>query len=159
MCVALRAGVNKTTLYRHWPTKGALVRAALIGAGRLELDVPDTGSLRGDLEALVRQVVSLLTAPPASDVVVAALGAATRAPELADAAADFFADRIAREQAVFDRAAARGELPADVEPALVMDLLAGAVWLRVVLRRRPLGPDYPARAVAAVLHGIAPAAE
>ncbi|WP_354637719.1 TetR/AcrR family transcriptional regulator [Kitasatospora camelliae] len=155
--VAARSGVNKTTLYRYWPSKGALLSAALIGSDRLDLAVPDTGSLRGDLDALVRQVVALLTEPPAADIAVAALGAATRGPELAGAVAGFFADRLAREQAVFDRAVARGELAADTDPALVMDLLAGAVWLRAVLRRRPLEPEFAARTVAAVLDGLTPA--
>ncbi|MGW6915895.1 TetR/AcrR family transcriptional regulator [Kitasatospora sp. NPDC054939] len=155
--VAQRAGVNKTTLYRYWPSKGALVSAALTGARRLELAVPDTGSLRGDLEALVRQVVGLLTAPPTAELAVPVFGAVTRSPELADSVRDFFADRLAREQVVLDRAVTRGELPAGTDPALLMDLLAGAVWVRAVLRRTPLEPDFPRRAVTAVLHGIAPA--
>lgn len=155
--VAQRAGVNKTTLYRYWSSKGALVSAALIGARRLELAVPDTGSLRGDLEALVRQVVGLLTAPPTAELAVPVFGAVTRSPELADCVRDFFADRLAREQVVLDRAVTRGELPVGTDPALLMDLLAGAVWVRVVLRRTSLEPDFPQRAVTAVLHGIAPA--
>jgi Tetracyclin repressor-like, C-terminal domain/Bacterial regulatory proteins, tetR family len=54
-----------------------------------------TGSLRGDLVALVEGVRRLLTEPPACDVAVAALGAAVRHPELD--ARRFFADRFAEE--------------------------------------------------------------
>ncbi|WP_336048311.1 TetR/AcrR family transcriptional regulator [Streptomyces sp. CA2R101] len=151
--VAQRSGVNKTTLYRWWPSKGALLGAALIGARQLELTPPDTGSLEGDLEALLGTMTTLLTARPASDIAVAALGAVTHSPELASHVKDFFADRIAREQVVFDRAVARGEITADTDPMLLMDLLAGAAWVRIVLRQLPLEKDFVARTVRTVLNG------
>lgn len=151
--VAQRSGVNKTTIYRWWPSKGALLGAALIGARQLDFTPPDTGSLAGDLEALLHTVVTLLTTRPASDIAVSVLGAATQSPELAVHVRDFFADRIALEQPVFDRAVARGELPADTDITLLMDLLAGAAWVRVVLRQLPLEDDFVARTVGIVLDG------
>ncbi|MFE7539159.1 TetR/AcrR family transcriptional regulator [Streptomyces platensis] len=151
--VAQRSGVNKTTIYRWWPSKGALLGAALIGARQLDFTPPDTGSLTGDLESLLHTVVTLLTTQPASDVAVSVLGAATQSPELAVHVRDFFADRIALERPVFDRAIARGELAADTDVTLLMDLLAGAAWVRVVLRQLPLGKDFVSRTVATVLNG------
>ncbi|MEV4242437.1 TetR/AcrR family transcriptional regulator [Streptosporangium canum] len=152
--VAERSGVNKTTIYRWWPSKAALLAAALVEADLLAMEPPDTGSLRKDLEALVQGVAALLTRPPAADVAVAALGAAVHRPELAAATRRFFADRFAREEAVFDRARRRGELPATADPMLIMDLLAGAVWLRTVFRGLPLDDDFAAKAVSAVLDGL-----
>ncbi|MFD9207205.1 TetR/AcrR family transcriptional regulator [Streptomyces sioyaensis] len=151
--VAQHSGVNKTTIYRWWPSKGALLGAALIGARQLDLAPPDTGSLRGDLEALLHTIATLLTTPPASDIAVAVLGAATHSTELAVHVKDFFADRIAREEPVFTRAVARGELPADTDPMLLVDLLAGAAWIRVVLRQLPLEKDFVSRTVRTVLEG------
>ncbi|GAA2991744.1 TetR/AcrR family transcriptional regulator [Streptosporangium longisporum] len=153
--VAERSGVNKTTIYRWWPSKAALLAAALVEADLLVLEPPDTGGLRGDLEALVEGMVALLTRPPASDVAVAALGAAVHHPELAEASRRFFADRFAREAAVFERARRRGELPATADPMLIMDLLAGAVWLRAIFRGLPLDEGFPAQVVSAVLDGSA----
>ncbi|MFF4603390.1 TetR/AcrR family transcriptional regulator [Streptomyces sp. NPDC001339] len=151
--VAQRSGVNKTTLYRWWPSKGALLGAALIGGRQLDLTLPDTGSLQGDLEALLRTAVELLSTPPACDIAISALGAVTHSPELAGVLRDFFADRISREQPVFTRAVARGELPADADPMLLVDLLAGAAWLRIVLRQAPVDEDFVSRAVHTVLNG------
>ncbi|MEU8201492.1 TetR/AcrR family transcriptional regulator [Streptosporangium sp. NPDC049046] len=151
--VAERSGVNKTTIYRWWTSKAALLAAALVEADLLAMEPPDTGDLRGDLEALVGGVAALLTRPPAADVAVAALGAAVHHPELAEATRRFFADRFAREKAVFDRARRRGELPAGADPLLIVDLLAGAVWLRAVFRGLPLDDDFAARAVSTVLDG------
>ncbi|UQA90802.1 TetR/AcrR family transcriptional regulator [Streptomyces halobius] len=151
--VAQRSGVNKTTIYRWWRSKGALLGAALTGARRLDLEPSDTGSLEGDLEALLRSIVTLLTAPPASDIAVATLGAVTHSPDLAVRVREFFADRLAREQPVFDRAMARGELTADVDPMHLVDLLAGVAWLCVVLRQQPIEKDFVSRAVSTVLRG------
>ncbi|WP_432147062.1 TetR/AcrR family transcriptional regulator [Streptomyces sp. bgisy084] len=151
--VAQRSGVNKTTIYRWWPSKGALLGAALIGARQLDFTAPDTGSLTGDLEALLHTVVTLLTTRPASDIAVSVLGAATQSPELAVHVRDFFADRMRLEQPVFDRAVARGELAADTDATLLMDLLAGAAWVRVVLRQLPLEQGFVSRTVAIVLDG------
>ncbi|MET8861697.1 TetR/AcrR family transcriptional regulator [Nonomuraea sp. NPDC004580] len=150
--VAERSGVNKTTIYRWWPSKAALLGAALVESDVLGFTVPDTGSLRGDLVALVEGVRRLLTEPPGSDIAVAALAAAVRHPELDGRR--FFADRFARERAVFERAARRGELPGSADPLLIMDLLAGAVWMRAVLRGMKVGDGFAAEAVALVLDGV-----
>ncbi|MCK2220993.1 TetR/AcrR family transcriptional regulator [Actinomadura sp. ATCC 31491] len=150
--VAERSGVNKTTIYRWWPSKAALLGAALVEADVLGFDPPDTGSLRGDLVALVEGMIRLLTEEPSADIAVAALGAAVRHPELD--ARRFFADRFAREREIFDRAVARGELAASADPMLVVDLLAGAVWLRVVFRGLPAPDGFADAAVSALLDGV-----
>nr|BFE86958.1 hypothetical protein GCM10020093_095590 [Planobispora longispora] len=88
---------------------------------------------------------------------MAALGAAVHHPELAETARRFFADRLAREEQIFERARRRGELREDADPMLIMDLLGGAVWLRTVFRGLPLDDGFAAEAVRTVLDGSAPA--
>ncbi|MGW0517792.1 TetR/AcrR family transcriptional regulator [Crossiella sp. NPDC003009] len=151
--VAARSGVHKTTIYRWWADKDALLGAALLNSALLELPVPDTGTLRGDLLALTRHVLRLLTTEPSASVVTAALAAAGR-PVLARLAHEFFADRFDRELVLFERAVARGELPADTDAKLVVDLLAGAVWTRVLLRQERPPADYAAQAVDLVLAAL-----
>ncbi|MEW9547279.1 TetR/AcrR family transcriptional regulator [Nonomuraea sp. NPDC050783] len=150
--VAERSGVNKTTIYRWWPSKAALLGAALVEADLLGFDPPDTGSLRGDLVALVDSVIRLLTEAPSADIAVAALGAAVRHPELD--ARRFLADRFAREREIFERAVRRGELAASADPMLIVDLLAGAVWLRVVFRGLRVPDGFADQAVSALLDGV-----
>lgn len=151
--VAARAGVNKTTIYRWWSDKDALLGAALVQSDLLRLTVPDTGSLRGDLRGLVRELVELMTGEATSRVVVAALGAVAGRPRLEWLAREFVADRLSGERAVFDRAVARGELRATVEPAVIVDLLAGAVWSRVMLRQAPVSEEFAEQVVDVVLGG------
>jgi AcrR family transcriptional regulator len=150
--VAERSGVNKTTIYRWWPSKAALLGAALVESDILGFEPPDTGSLRGDLVALTEQVQDLLTRPPASDIATAALAAAARHPELN--ARRFFADRFAREQVIFERARRRGDLPESADPLLIVDLLAGAVWMRAVFRDLPFPDGFATQAVSALLDGL-----
>ncbi|MEV2251514.1 TetR/AcrR family transcriptional regulator [Streptomyces sp. NPDC050147] len=154
--IAEKSGVNKTTIYRWWPSKSALLGAALIDAPLLDLPMPDTGHLRGDLEHLVDGLVRLLTTQPSGAVAQSVLGAAVGDPGLATYIQGFFADRLAREQVVIDRAVARGELPPDTDTMTLMDLLAGAVWLRAVFRRLPLDDDFARRTVSTVLDGVRP---
>jgi AcrR family transcriptional regulator len=149
--VAERAGVNKTTIYRWWPSKAALLGAALIDAPLLRFAVPDTGSLHGDLEALIETLVELLTEPASAPLAAAALGAAAQNPELAALVRAFFADRLAGELPIFTRATKRGELAAEADPMLIMDALAGAVWVRTLLRGLPIEKDF-AKKLATLLH-------
>ncbi|MFJ2738586.1 TetR-like C-terminal domain-containing protein [Streptomyces sp. NPDC087440] len=151
-----RRGQHKTTLYRWWPSKGALLGAALVNGTHLGFPLPDTGSLQGDLEAVLGSVVTLLTTPTASKIAVAALGAITQSPELAAHARTFFANRLAKEQPILDRAITRGELAPDTDPALLMhlmDMLAGAAWLRIAFRQVPLDDAFVTRTVHTALHG------
>ncbi|MBS9534092.1 TetR/AcrR family transcriptional regulator [Mycobacterium sp. M1] len=149
--VAARVGVNKTTIYRWWPSKEALLGAALLDSEALYFDMPDTGSLRGDLLALAEHVAGLLVANTA--VVTAIFGAAQRKPQLAELLHDFSADRLARERPIFERAVQRGELPPDVDPKTVMDLLDGAIWFRVLVRGEQIPPGFLAAIVDAILAG------
>ncbi|MFC4127437.1 TetR/AcrR family transcriptional regulator [Nocardia rhizosphaerae] len=140
--VARRSGVNKTTLYRWWPSKDALLAAALTVAAPLRISIPDTGSFRGDLAALGLEIARLLTAEDTAAIAAAVLSASASRPALATVGHRFFSERLEREQAIFDRAIARGEIPADTDVGTVIDLLAGSLWARLVLRGLTLSPDY-----------------
>ncbi|MFQ6395959.1 TetR/AcrR family transcriptional regulator [Nocardia sp. KC 131] len=153
--IASRSGVNKTTIYRWWPSKDAVLAAALVKSDLLAFAMPDTGSLRGDLLALMREITQLLTGANTAPIVATVLAAAPRRPELAAVAHTFFVERLTREQPMFERAIGRGELPLSVDPAMIMDLLAGAIWFRILLRNEPLTPDYLNGAVDLVLQGTA----
>jgi AcrR family transcriptional regulator len=115
--VAARAHASKTTIYRRWPGKPELVRAAVDSriTGQL-LAVPDTGSLRADLLSVMRAMRSHLT--PQFMAMMSGLVHAMRTDTtLAGRLRSLFDhDSVAEE--VIRRAAARGELPARTAPAL-----------------------------------------
>ncbi|MEV4921332.1 TetR/AcrR family transcriptional regulator [Streptomyces roseoverticillatus] len=148
--VAERAGVNKTTIYRWWPSKAPLLRSALLHSRVLDVEIADTGSLRGDLVALAGQMVRMVSDQRTSVVARAMLSGGGQ-DELAVVARDFFADRLERERPLFARAVARGELAADADPVLLIDLIAGAVWMRALLRQLPLEKGFVESVVDAVV--------
>ncbi|WP_406389342.1 TetR-like C-terminal domain-containing protein [Streptomyces sp. NBC_00887] len=154
--VALESGVDSKAIRRAWPLgPPGLVRAALIEAETRGSGSPDTGSLRGDLEFLVDQVLTLLTSELTRSAVRAlAAGSDTFEDELGLLARDFFADRFTREHPVFLRAVERGELPAEAEPLLLVKLVADSEWVRAALREAPPLPRGFAESVVRVVHPV-----
>jgi AcrR family transcriptional regulator len=131
--VAARAHAGKGALYRRWPSKAALVVDAVV-AWRQEfapLSIPDTGSLRGDVEAVIANV-------PTTDVgqvalIVGLATAASRDPELRAALSEHVLERPRRAvREMLDRAVERGEIPRDRVLDLVPDVIIGLNALRVL---------------------------
>ena len=135
--IAARAGVGKATIYRHWSSK-AEVAVEAFTAFIPPLDDPDTGSLAGDLRAVLLQIVDGLTHSPLAGILPSLVEAAERDPELERLFQDFGRTRRAVLRAVLDRAAARGELRAGVDPDLAIDVLVGPIFTRRLITRAPL---------------------
>ncbi|WP_233600262.1 TetR/AcrR family transcriptional regulator [Micromonospora sp. M71_S20] len=127
--VAERSGVAKTTIYRHWDGHAALVLDAFDNVRRIP-DDPDTGTLRDDLVELVTGLAAALSHGPAAGLWFALVDAAERNPQLA---ALHHREADARHAVILQavtRGISRGELPADTDPAEVLDLLAGPIFYR-----------------------------
>lgn len=157
--VARRAQVHKTTVYRRWPTREALVAAALEG---LALDAaaraPDTGSLRGDLLGLLGGVAAFLGRPEGRAVARAAL-AADAEPHVADLAARRLrAPPAAAIEALVARARARGEWRDDVPADLVLPTLVGALLHRTLLEHADPDRGWLEGVIDVLLRGVAPRA-
>lgn len=151
--VARRSGVNKTTLYRWWPSKPSLVAATFRHAIARDLPVPDTGALRADLVALVRSKAAFFADGPgrlAADV-LAHTGADAELARLAD---ELLGEHCAHVAQVTGRARARGELTGPVDDDLLADLLLGPVWLRAVVTHRPLSAEEADTLVDTLLTGL-----
>ncbi|GGP54873.1 TetR/AcrR family transcriptional regulator [Saccharothrix coeruleofusca] len=153
--VAKRAGAGKSALYRRWRTKQEMVLAVLAEISVPRVEVVDTGTLRGDLHALVTSVAAWLTEPPFSRIIPDLVAEITRAPDLAEAiAASIGAPRRALARKVLERAVARGELAPDTDLEMAQDLPAALVYWRMVVRRAPVEPDYLDRVTDTVLRAL-----
>ena len=123
--VARRSGVHKTTIYRRWKDREGLVADAVADrATGARMPFPDTGDIDTDLLRLARMIVAFLTSPAGGTVAVASMSDAGRIPEVAGAKRRFFEALFRQAEPVVSGAIARGELPADTDPAeLVRTLL------------------------------------
>jgi AcrR family transcriptional regulator len=129
--VASRAGVNKTTIYRRWPTKAELVAAALCSCDDACKEAPDTGSLRRDLLELLRETSNRMTAPERRGVARVMMTEVAH-PEVASIGLTLRREFFARWRTVIRRAASRGELPARSDAELICQTIAGVVLMRLL---------------------------
>ncbi|HEY7052248.1 MAG TPA: TetR/AcrR family transcriptional regulator [Mycobacterium sp.] len=154
--VAARAGVGKTTVYRRWPTKPALVIEAI----RLALPTltpTDTGDLRNDLLIAVRGVMYAFAHTPVGAVIPALAADVMTDPQQAEQ----FRNQLIRPRRsavdeILHRAAARGELPPDADTDVLLDVYAGAVFYRILISGEPVTDLLAEQLVDLLLNGKTP---
>ncbi|MEW1860558.1 TetR/AcrR family transcriptional regulator [Streptomyces sp. NPDC088194] len=153
--IATRAGVGKMTIYRWWPSRGAIVLDLLDQTANVAADPPDSGDLAADLHALLAEVISILTPPftsPATGLIAEALQDADLANDLRER---LIRPRIATFKQRIRRAQDAGELPADADPDVALDLLYGPLYHRMALHLGMPDPDYLDTLIAHVLRALA----
>ena len=137
--VADRAGVSKATIYRRWPSKHALIvdaHRALFDA----TDAPDTGTLRGDLLALLDRVADVMEQPAVIGMMQASVGEMMTNAEVAEVfRAQVMEPRLELIHAVFARADKRGDLRPGVDWRVMAYALIGSNVFRVSIMGEP--PD------------------
>jgi AcrR family transcriptional regulator len=148
--VVRRSGVAKTTVYRHWPTREALV---LDAASRIsaEQEVPDTGSLEGDLRALLADTGHRLSTARWSSVVPSIVDVAERDPEFAEVHGRIQRGHAVAVRAVLQRAVDKGELPPSADHSAMVSALMGPLYYRRWFSREPIDDAFIATIVANVV--------
>lgn len=152
--IAARAGAGKASVYRRWPSKEDLVLDALDHVVRAEVPIPDTGSLRTDLELAWGDLLRFVASPRGRVLIRLLLAAPGPAEGLERVHRNLWARQQEMAAASLERARDRGELRADVADDVVIDQLMGPILARVVTGRPlPDASDVP-RLVELTLHGI-----
>lgn len=151
--VAARARAGKATLYRRWPSKSDLVMDAVAqvgGAPTLD-DLPNTGSLRGDLVALLRPQ------SPEEDEQILALvrgisSLLSADGDLAPAASTALVETlVAPQRLLMQRAVVRGEIAADVDIETLALITPSITAFRLIVQRKPVDVDHLVHLVDTVL--------
>jgi AcrR family transcriptional regulator len=158
--VARGADVNKTTIYRRWPTREALIAAALEGIlDDVAARAPDTGSLRGDLLGLLAELGRFLARPEGRAVARAALSNQAESSVAALAARRLGGQGADDVTPLMARAIARGEWREGVSGPQVVHALVGALLHRALLEHAEITEAWLASTVDLVLVGVLPRGE
>jgi AcrR family transcriptional regulator len=148
--IAARAGVGKQTIYRWWPSKAAVVLEALLEDSSVSITEPNTGSLRADLKIYLTAAYTSMQGrlgPMLRGLAAEALLDPEFKAEFLRAYEQPWRDIVA---SILRKAAARGELPADFDEEIVVDMLFGFKWLRLLFGHAPLDAQAAARVAALV---------
>jgi len=158
--VAARAGVGKTTIYRRWKSKEALVLAAIQGL-QAEAPIIDTGDLRADLLAMVSTALALGRSSPLVQKLFfrAATELAAKPEILRGLLTQLLPTRFQDFAHVIERAKARGELRADLDTDVALGMIAGPIFyhwlLGEIVSSAPPPADLTEQIVEAIFHGLA----
>jgi len=151
--VAERAGVGKASIYRRWPSRGALAIDATLGDYLAGQPTRDTGGLEGDLLATARDWIRTVKRQPWGRTLKGLIAEVLHDPSLAGAWRERFVERVRQpRRPIVERAVARGEVPTGSDPELIMDLLYGPLYHRYLNGHLPLDDSFAkgvARMVAA----------
>jgi AcrR family transcriptional regulator len=154
--VASRAGVGKATIYRRYRSKAELVTDA-VGGIVDEIEVPDSGSTRADLLALMRDAVQFYRGSLAAQLMPSVVDEMSRNPEFAAVARErFLSGRKAALNEVFERAILRGDLRRDLDIELALDVLAGPLFYRLLITGGPIDERLAEHVVELIMRGFAP---
>ncbi|MFY9478302.1 MAG: TetR/AcrR family transcriptional regulator [Aquabacterium sp.] len=148
--VAKRAGVHTATIYRRWETQAALIAFA---GGRMATGLmppQDTGSLEGDLRAMLRNLRTFLESEGGAALVAIAF-ASGNAPEIAELKRIYWAARAEKRTPMFKRACLRGEMDDQADFEELIEMAIGPLYVRRYISNRPIDDALIDRVVAQVL--------
>jgi AcrR family transcriptional regulator len=152
--IAADANVGKTTVYRWWPTKAALVADAFLASAEEELQFPNTGSVQKDMSLQMKRLIRILRSKRGK-VVAALLAGGQSDPELIEAFRErFLWPRRRQAYQTLQRGIDRGELPADSDLDLILDSLYGPIYMRFLIRHDKLHEGFADEICALVLQGL-----
>jgi AcrR family transcriptional regulator len=156
--VAERAGVAKTTIYRHWTSRSRLIFDAFRNllapeAMRNDRGAWAEGDVREGLVHLLRGLIRGLTESAWAPAVSTLVDAGDRDPEMRQLIHDFLVDAMSGARILIASARERGELAATVDPGVAVDMLVGPVFYRRLVSRETLGPEFAEQVVERFLMG------
>jgi AcrR family transcriptional regulator len=149
--IAAAAGVGRQTIYRWWPSKGAVLAEALAESAQRVAPAPDTGSFHGDLRRLLVTSFEIAGREPAAGLLRSVVAEAQRDRLTAAALADFARRRREQLVTVVERARTRGDLDGSVDADFLAEQAFAVLWYRLTVTGAPVGAETADRLTDALL--------
>lgn len=152
--IARRAGTSKPAIYRRWPGKAHVVHEAVFPISEAT-ELPDTGSLRGDVREMMRRTAAVLTTPAARGALPGLVGEMAADPALHAALLERFGHVLSRGLTDWlDQAVARGEVRPEVTAADLVEAIAGITFMALITRGDALDDAWVERTAELITRGI-----
>ena len=152
--IAKRAGTSKPAIYRRWPSKAHVVHEAVFPISEAT-ELPDTGSLAGDLREMVRRATGVLTTPAARAAMPGLLAEMATDPTLHEKLLGRFGDITTRGMTErLDDAVRRGEVRPDVTAVDLVEAIAGMALMAIITRNHDLDDAWVERTATLITKGI-----
>ncbi|WP_296721571.1 TetR/AcrR family transcriptional regulator [Erythrobacter sp.] len=148
--VAEQAGVSRATLYRRWPEPVFLVGDALAATAADRIRIENTGSLRGDLAAMLTQIGVFIESSTGRAAIATSLMGRVQ-PEFTTQAKLLWERRREDVAPIFARAIKRGELAGDCDTDVLFAATSGALYMRMIVMAKPIDAEWISRTLALVL--------
>ena len=148
--IAERSGVARSTIYRNWSDRSALLADAFDHMCAFP-DIPDLGSMADELRFLAQAVAEALTTADWAKALPSLVGASHHDPGLAEAKMRFSEQRRRQTGAIFERAMTRGEIASGRDPQQLAEFFAAPLFFRFLMSHQPLDEAFVERHVAMVL--------
>ena len=139
--IAEAAGVGRQTIYRWWPTKGAVVAEAMTRGARAMVPPRATGSFREDLRCFLADSFAGLQDPGTRRALRQLASATVQDEHAAAVLAEFTAQRRAALRALLERGVGSGDIAAAADLGLLTDLAYGVLWYRLLIGHAPLDAE------------------
>lgn len=150
--VARRARAGKPTIYRWWPSKASLLLDVYQRQKRFAY--PDTGTLEDDLAGFLENLLANWRDTASGSIFRSIVAEAQSDDGAAKALAAYAADRRAQSGEMIERAKARGEVAADVDAAIIADLVSSFAWGHLLTGRLEANEEELRKVASAIVHGI-----
>ncbi|TCM45064.1 TetR family transcriptional regulator [Kribbella sp. VKM Ac-2568] len=140
--IAARAGVGKQTIYRWWPSKGAVILDALL-AEQAEVELPDTGDFTADLRKVLRATVDEFADANTSATLRALMIDMQHEPALSESVLErMLGPQLAATKRRLESAQQAGQLSADLDLDVAVEIIFGPIYHRWLLQTNPLDQAY-----------------
>jgi AcrR family transcriptional regulator len=150
--VAARVGVPESTIYRHWKSREELLIETVMAHMQASVPLPDTGAFRSDLAAFLQDSATFLQSPEGKLLTRSMF--ATMKHEESRIRQMYWMTRFSHTGAMIQQAQERGEIAPQIDPQVVMTLLTGALYVRMLVLDAPLDEAFLDQVASIVLDGV-----